>query len=730
MSNDSARRTDEEPEIEISEDEDSLVGDRMPKAPAMLRLGRYRVVCELASGGMATVNLAIADGLDKLLALKVIHPHLAQEENFLRMFMDEARIASSISHRNVCNVFDYGEQDGRYYMAMDYLAGTTLRDVIRRIRGKRSKLGPDKLAIYMAYVIAQACEGLHAAHELRDTQGELMEVVHRDVSPHNLFVTYDGNVSVVDFGIARASDRLQQTATGVLKGKFSYMAPEQIRQKSVDRRADIWALGVCLWEALTQKRLFVRATQADTLMSVMTDPIKLPSEVDPVLPSVLDMITLRALSRNPDERFATAREMGRELMAFCRDSGANIGPLEIEHFMEELFPKEVLQSKELVRRAKRAANDDMLEHSQALSLPYLTQSGAQLRPGMRSMSRTLTGATPVSAVGYTGYQGSFPPGEAAPRATTLPAQPGGRSLGFLWGVGFAAALAAAAYFVVPRFQGPAPVAVASDETPLTPHIDPARSAPAGIVAQPRAQEAPALPTPAPQALEDAALPGTDDAREANNNNNTRAATPSGRNYVARNQQRARANHEAAESESESAARSESARPSNEVDASEPRSERPDPAVSAAMEPRPEPIVAPPPVPAAQPSPAAQPVAAAKSAPAKPDNRPLDANAAFANIQTQGSLGSGVVARMLSRAVPLMRTCYQTAARGAGRNDFSSVSLSFTIDEAGLLRNTKAGSHALSGLSSCVSDALKRVRSDQKPDVGVVKVEAQVSFRPL
>jgi hypothetical protein len=194
--------------------------------------------------------------------------------------------------------------------------------------------------------------------------------------------------------------------------------------------------------------------------------------------------------------------------------------------------------------------------------------------------------------------------------------------------------------------------------------------------------------------------------------------------------RARANHEAPEHEVESATRVETARPSNEVDASnEARPERPEPAVVAAMEPKPEPIVAPPPVPAARPMPAAA-AAVVKPAQPKPDNRPLDANTGVANIQTQGSLGSGVVARMLGRSGAMMRTCYQNAARGASRNDFASVSVSFTIDEAGMVRSPKAGSHPLPGLSACVTDALKRVRSDQKPDVGVVKVEAQVSFRPL
>jgi eukaryotic-like serine/threonine-protein kinase len=713
MSNDSARRPNHDPEIEISEiDEDSQTGDRTPKAPAMQRLGRYRIVCELASGGMATVNLAIADGLDKLLALKVIHPHLAQEENFLRMFLDEARIASSVSHRNVCNVFDYGEQDGRYYMAMDYLAGGTLRDVVRRIRAKRAKLGAEAVSVYMAYIIAQACEGLHAAHELRDPQGDLMDVVHRDVSPHNLFVTYDGNVSVVDFGIARASDRLQQTATGILKGKFSYMAPEQIRQVSVDRRADIWALGVCLWEALTQKRLFVRASQADTLLSVMTDTIKLPSEVDPSLPAALDAIVARALSRNLDERYATAREMGRELMGFCRKQGANIGTVEIEQFMQELFPQERIKSQELVRRAKRTAANE-LDHSQSLSMPFITQSGAMLRTGMR---RGATGATPVSAVGYTGHTGSAAAPQTEARDTSLPVQRRGRSSGFLWGVGSAVLLGSAAFFAMPRQAVHVAVPEARSEEPIARPLDEPSPRPGATIAQPAlppvaalepAPAAPEPPVPAPQQMETAPSP---------------RAAPSPRYAAQRNGQRGRSVSQPSEAvAAEASVRSES-RPQLEVDASADRPEPVAPPEPKAVEP-----VAPAPVPvAAQPAPVATP----KPSLPKPDTRPLDANPAFAGVSAQGSLGTSVVNRMLARSTGLMRACYQTAARAAGRNDFAPVAISLTIDEAGLVHNPKAGAHALPGLSACITDGLKRVRSDQKPDVGVVKVEAQVSFRPL
>jgi eukaryotic-like serine/threonine-protein kinase len=733
MANDMARRTDDdlEPEIEISDSEDSLVVDRNPKPAALQRLGRYRVVCELASGGMATVNLAIADGLDKLLALKVIHPHLAKEEPFVRMFLDEARIASSVSHRNVCNVFDYGEQDGRYYMAMDYLAGSTLRDVIRRLRGKRSKMSNGALAVHMAYIIAQAAEGLHAAHELRGNQGELLEVVHRDVSPHNLFVTYDGDVSVVDFGIARASDRLQQTATGVLKGKFSYMAPEQIRQTRVDRRADIWSLGVCLWEALTQRRLFVRATQADTLMSVMMDAIKLPSEVDNALPAALDQIVLRALARNPDERYRTAREMSRDLMTFVRDSGASIGPMEIEHFMEELFPKEMVQSKELVRRAKQMAAEDFIEHS--LSMPIPTHTGAMLRPSMQralaAAGRTATGATPVSAVGFTNYAGSFPP-EAelgAARDTALPMQQPRGSRGFLWGVVAAAAAAGVAFVALPRetlLSHKEVPAVQMDAEP--PHVAQPAPAPAAIAADPGLQRA--APPPSVAAREPApsveALPTPDRGMPATQLRSV--PSPQARSNGSRNgASRSRNSHEAPDAAAAEPALSRSEpRPSLEIDAATEHHVEAEVRVEpkAAAEPL---VVAP--LPSNLPKPAAAPE---RPALPKPDTRPLDANAAFANIQTQGSLGSGIVSRMLGRSAPLLRTCYQSAARAAGRNDFASIKVSFNIDEAGGVRASEVSSHALPGLSSCVNDALRRVRSDQKPDVGTVKVEAQVSFRPM
>ncbi|MDB4990967.1 MAG: serine/threonine protein kinase, partial [Myxococcaceae bacterium] len=474
-----AASNDIEVETQLDDDiDESVVADRQPRAPSLQRLGRYRLVREIASGGMATVNLAVTEGLDKLVALKIIHPHLAQEDSFVRMFLDEARLASAISHRNVCNVFDFGETDGRFYIAMDYLSGQSLRDVLRRLRKTDMQIEPRKLAVYTAYMLAEACEGLHAAHELHGSEGQPLNVVHRDVSPHNLFVTYDGNVSVVDFGIARASDRIQSTATGVLKSKFSYMAPEQMRQLEIDRRADVWALGVVLWESLTLQRLFVRSSQADTVMSVMMDRVRPPSEVNPDIPKELDAVVLRSVCRAPNQRFATAREMGRELMKFCRESGVTVGPIEIEHLMERLFEKEIADSKQLLRRAKASGADSSvwvdvtpsgfgrvsrtsgaMEKGQWVSSPQVqvedsTRSGSQ-PTSMRSSSASM--GAPAAQARSTAHNDLS---EGEPAAKKKP-------LVLLAAIG-ACALVAMTYLVVRKSEQAATPLVSNEAAPSAP----------------------------------------------------------------------------------------------------------------------------------------------------------------------------------------------------------------------------------------------------------------------
>jgi serine/threonine protein kinase len=736
-------RPDEDRDAELTDSAGgSAVERRSLRPPQLTRLGRYRLVRELASGGMASVNLAVTEGLDKLVALKMIHPHLAQEEAFVQMFLDEARIASSISHRNVCNTFDFGEVDGRYFIAMDFLAGQSLRDMILRLRRMPEEASPAKLAVYMTYIMAEACEGLHAAHELRDPNGALLEVVHRDVSPHNLFITYDGNISVVDFGIARAADRIQHTATGVLKGKFSYMAPEQVRQLDVDRRADVWSLGVCLWEAITLERLFVRSSQADTLMSVMMDRIRPPSEVRPDIPKALDAIVMRALARSPAQRYATAREMGRDLMQVVRESAISVGPVELEQWIERLFAEERESSRSLLRQAKQAA----LESSWPGHAPLMrsaTRSG--LQPKVPAPSVSHPKPAPHAARKLTDSSDDVEIiVEAAPEEIggSLPAK---RRMFMAALVGLCAAIGATWGLEHWRnlehltMQVPSAPRVIENSPPQELGAVTSERLPAPPVARPAPVAQPA------QAPEKLAIVRVDDLPEtATAEPEARPSqreTPSHRTPNRVHQDRASASQRSAAQPDPNAdaSRSALANPSLEPN--------PDGAKAMAVEPEPKapsvesvPIVPSPsttPVQAPAPTVAANALREASSTPApqavKSGEKPakpqiLDARSAFVGLDVEGSLGSGVVSRMLARAEPLIHTCYVDAARRAGKNDFSSLTLSLTIDEMGAVRSVDASAHSLAGLSKCAADALKRLRSERKPDIGTVRVRFQLSFR--
>jgi serine/threonine-protein kinase len=326
-----------------------------PTRAAPEKISRYQLCFELASGGMASVYLARAEGapgFQKLVALKRIHPHLAGEKDYTEMFLDEARIASRITHPNVCSVFDFGEADGEYYIAMEYLVGEPLSRVHRRVVANADQRSSPLLPTRMARVIAQACEGLHAAHELKGADGESLHVVHRDVSAENLFVTYDGATQVVDFGIAHARQRVHHTEAGQVKGTFPYMAPEQMTAAVVDRRVDVWALGAVLWELLTLRRLFLRDTDVNTMYAVLSSEIRPPSDYRSGVPADLDEIVLKALRRNPDERWQSAREMGKALRQFLAKQGELVGPAELADWMAELFPNGESRKRQLMEIAR------------------------------------------------------------------------------------------------------------------------------------------------------------------------------------------------------------------------------------------------------------------------------------------------------------------------------------------------------------------------------------------
>lgn len=322
------------------------------------RMGRYELVSEIASGGMGSVFLARLLGdadVARVVAIKRIHPHLARSPGVAEMFLDEARIAARIDHPNVCQVYEYGREAGASFLAMEFLAGESLLSVVRRLAATRASLDPLAHAARVAFVIAEVCDGLHAAHEVRDANGERLDVVHRDVSPHNVFVTFDGAVKVVDFGIASASSRLHHTETGTIKGKFAYMAPEQLRGARADRRADVWAVGVVLWELLTLRRLFRNENPSAVVQAVESQPIALPSEVLEGLPVAFDAIAARALQRDLAQRTATAQSLSTELREAIHRLGVKVDRGEIAAWMATLFPDGAQRRERWIREAHAQA---------------------------------------------------------------------------------------------------------------------------------------------------------------------------------------------------------------------------------------------------------------------------------------------------------------------------------------------------------------------------------------
>jgi serine/threonine protein kinase len=347
-----------------------------------VRLGSYVLRHRLAHGGMAEVYLAQKlgeEGFTKWVAIKVILGHLARDERFVRMFLAEARLAARIDHPNVCAVFDLGQSRGTYFLAMEYLHGQPLSSVMQRAASARGV--PVPLAVR---IVADAARGLHAAHELRREDGSLAEVIHRDVSPQNIFVLYSGAAKVVDFGIARSNEAVaERTATGELKGKISYMAPEQVRGGPLDRRADIWALGVVLWELLVGRRLFKRDHEVATGFAVLEGPIPAPSTARPGIPPVFDGIVLRALARDRGTRYAQTLDLARDLEAALAELQKTAGHEEIADLMTELFAREQEDRRTLLRElaadvSLHVDSLDSLEGEETLQTPSPDEVSAMI----------------------------------------------------------------------------------------------------------------------------------------------------------------------------------------------------------------------------------------------------------------------------------------------------------------------------------------------------------------
>ncbi|MBX3216242.1 MAG: serine/threonine protein kinase [Labilithrix sp.] len=271
-------------------------------------LGRYALFGEIAAGGMATVHLARllgSVGFSRTVAIKRLHPHLAKDPDFVAMFLEEARLAARVRHPNVVATLDVVDDDSELFLVMEYVAGESLSRLVRKAREAGNRVPPR----YVVGVVCAALEGLHAAHEATSERGSPLGIVHRDVSPQNIHVGLDGVARVLDFGIAKATNRVQETRTDQIKGKVAYMSPEQLAKGPIDRRADVYSAAVVVWEALTGARLFKADDVPALVYAIMNDEIRAPSEVAPDLPKELDAIVMKGLDRDPANRWSSAREM-------------------------------------------------------------------------------------------------------------------------------------------------------------------------------------------------------------------------------------------------------------------------------------------------------------------------------------------------------------------------------------------------------------------------------------
>ncbi|MCY1042830.1 protein kinase [Corallococcus sp. bb12-1] len=437
------------------------------------RIGKYEILTRLSMGGMAELFLAFTSGpggFRKFVAVKQILPDIKKDDQFVKMFLDEARITAAFSHANIGQVFDLGEEDGELYLAMEFLPGQNLEQVVK-MAAKRDYALP---LGFSARVVRDTCLGLHYAHHFMDPSGRPVAVVHRDVSPKNVMITYDGVVKVIDFGIAKARGKLGRTQVGTVKGTSGYMSPEQVRDKGLDGRSDQFSTGVMLHELMVGQRLFNAPGEAAVMMQIVDGEIPVPRSLNAAIPEALETVVLKSLSRDAAQRFGTCREMARAIEASL---GSELyDEDQMTAVMGELFEEKRQKTRTLLELASRAEDARVSEAAGALQVeeggdtatarvqsPHAGASAENAAPSFRPTPVRRTSAEPTTPprAGATPRPATE---AAAPRSDTPP--------------------------MTPRAQRPADAASAR---PIRPPADAARANRPRPVARPEASEARATP---------------------------------------------------------------------------------------------------------------------------------------------------------------------------------------------------------------------------------------------
>jgi serine/threonine protein kinase len=494
---------------------------------------KYELLCPLAVGGMAELHLARVHDQEhgeQLAVIKRLRRELAFDHLFVRMFTDEARLASTLCHPNVVEVLEVVHDGDQCYIAMEHLHGHDLRDTMARVTGRRQHLRFDQ-ALAIARSVAV---GLHYTHERTGADGQPLHIVHRDVSPHNVFLTYAGGVKIVDFGVAKAATQLSRTRTGVLKGKVAYMSPEQATGQSLDRRSDVFSVGILLWEMTTGQWLYHKPTELDTLNAVARERPPRPSRRVPEYPRDLEKVVMKTLARSRDERWATAGELVEAIDELARRhswslDGSLIGELVAKEFSEEVAAWRTARARgfslgdHLVAQRECAVvppSDDEIESGTATAVgtPRLRERGGSRRTRRSERTarvRWLTAALCAAAVGVaaawavTAHHGTAPELEPAPASgsstASAPLHPGPPSSPPPVAPPPAVASPAAASSPPPAAWSPPPLS-GPPSSPAPPVASSAPAAPSPP-ASPQAAPGPA-PAPSPAASPRAASPPT------------------------------------------------------------------------------------------------------------------------------------------------------------------------------------------------------------------------------
>jgi hypothetical protein len=500
-------------------------------------LGKYQLLRRLAIGGMAEIFVARStgiEGFEKLVVLKRILPQYAQDARFIRMFLQEARIAASLQHTNIAQVYDIGQLEGTYFFAMEYVLGVDLRMLLAECSARGERI-PVEHAVSIAIDVAA---GLHYAHEKRGPDGERLGLVHRDVSPSNILCGYDGSVKVTDFGIAKATFQRGETRPGTVMGKVAYMSPEQCRAKPLDRRSDIFSLGILLYELSTGVHLFNGDGELDVMRQIVDDPIPPPRTRFLDYPEPLERIVMRALQKRPDDRYQTAQDFQAELEAFARNARLGKSALALARYLEQRFGQEV-DAWNRAQRAGMSLADFVVSTKGHDTDETVSMLGQPSDPSIelavansiwRADPATVSGAvnansgqvdTPTGSGVVVAPAGSFtvrPPTELEPAPVATPETTASvRRRSRPWLIGVVAALAASGLtLVVLRYQSPAPPASAPATTiptaepapakvPITPS-EPSPSLAAPVPPPAAASEPPALTKgPEPSAVADPAI---------------------------------------------------------------------------------------------------------------------------------------------------------------------------------------------------------------------------------